>query len=440
MTAARAPRGDGAVGRAGSLPCDDSPVAIPPGPGEPAIDLGGTVRSASVEASLARARSVQKAVGITRVANITGLDHVGVPTWMVVRPLARSLSVSQGKGLTHELAQVSGMMESIELHHAEHVAAPGHLRRLRDAVRDRCYVDPLLLPVRPEAEIGADSTTEWIAGTDLFSGRTRWIVRDCVNLDSASERARPRLFVGSSNGLASGNSLAEALLHALCEVIERDQVSFWLARRRFAADAPATRIRIDSITDTDCRGLVDRCSDAGLRVAIWYVAEAFSLPCFMCTVFDPEARTWYPQRASGFGCHPFRRIALARAMTEALQSRLTHIAGARDDVMWSRYRDSIMMDGAAGSAWIRNVDNEPVAVDFGAIAEFATEENLDTLLMRVLDAVAAQGFEEAIFVDLTRDDIGIPVVHVTVPGLEGPLWKPGYSPGPRMRRFLERAA
>jgi len=356
-----------------------------------------------------------------------------------VRPLARSITVSQGKGLTHELAQVSGMMESIETHHAEHFVPRGHVRRLRDAAGDRRYVDPLLLPVRPDVEIRADSTVEWIAGVDLFSGDSRWTIRDCVSLDSASKRTQPRLFVGSSNGLASGNSRSEALLHALCEVIERDQLSFWLARRRLMADAPATRVRVDSIADARCGELVERCTSAGLHVAIWHVAETLALPCFMCTVLDPEAKTWYPQRASGFGCHPYRRVALARAITEALQSRLTHIAGARDDVMWSHYRDSILLDGAAGSGWLRDIENEPAAVDFEAISEFAAETTVAALLERVLETVERQGFGEAIVVDLTRDDIGIPVVHATVPGLEGLLWKPGYTPGPRMRRFLERA-
>src|SRR5437868_3461455 len=74
-----------------------------------ALDLGGTVRADAVANSLARARAVMPALGITRLANVTGLDHVGVPTWMAVRPLALSLSVSQGKGLTHDLAKISAL-------------------------------------------------------------------------------------------------------------------------------------------------------------------------------------------------------------------------------------------------------------------------------------------------------------------------------------------
>jgi ribosomal protein S12 methylthiotransferase accessory factor len=43
--------------------------------------------------------------GITRLADVTGLDDLGVPVVMAVRPLAATLSVAQGKGATLELAK-----------------------------------------------------------------------------------------------------------------------------------------------------------------------------------------------------------------------------------------------------------------------------------------------------------------------------------------------
>ena len=55
--------------------------------------------------------------GITRVADVTGLDVLGVPVAMAVRPLAATLSVSQGKGATYTHAAVSAAMEAIEVWH-----------------------------------------------------------------------------------------------------------------------------------------------------------------------------------------------------------------------------------------------------------------------------------------------------------------------------------
>lgn len=406
-----------------------------PGP-TAAIDLGGTIRTVGAEVTLSRARRILHDVGITRIGNVTGLDHVGVPTWMVVRPLARSLTVSQGKGLTHPLAQASGVMESIELYHAEHFVPRGRVATLRKAAGDARYANPLLLPIRPEAALDADACTEWVEGTDILSGTVRCVPRDCLSLESLSGRRRSRMFVASSNGLASGNTRSEALLHALCELVERDQSSLWLVRKRLLSAAPDSRLCLDGVSDESCRSLIDRCVAAGLRIAAWHVTQSLTVPCFMVKVFDSERRTFYPQRASGFGCHPYRRIALARAITEALQSRLTHIAGARDDLYWSRYRRAIRVDNDAGERWVSALEAEPEGIDFEAVPEAPLLRSIEDLLEWLLRALAREGLSQVIVVDLTQDDFGIPVVHVTVPGLEGLFGRPGYTPGPRAQRLL----
>jgi ribosomal protein S12 methylthiotransferase accessory factor len=328
-------------------------------------------------------------------------------------------------------------MESIELHHAEHFTPRGHRKSLRHAARDAHYVNPLLLPVRPDAGIEEDASAEWIEGIDLLSGTSRWVPRDCIDLDSVSAREHPRMFVGSSNGLASGNTSTEAILHAACELIERDQVSFWHARRHLASDAARTRVRLDSVANESCRWLLGKCDDAGLRVAAWYVTQDIPVPCFTCTVFDHRGETFYPQRASGHGCHPYRRIALARAITEALQSRLTHIAGGRDDMFWSLYRDVLPVDNQKGRDWATDVEEESGHVRFDDIPEAPGLATIDEMLGWVLAALRTGGFPQVIVVDLVQRHLGIPVVHVTVPGLEGPIGKPGYTPGPRMQHFLK---
>ncbi|HVO87631.1 MAG TPA: YcaO-like family protein [Casimicrobiaceae bacterium] len=401
-----------------------------------AIDLGGTIRAAPVATTLAKARSVIRAVGITRIANVTGLDHVGIPTWQVVRPLARSLTVSQGKGLSDSLAQASGIMESIELHHAEFLTPRGHWRSLGDAARDDRYANPLLLPVHPDRDVREGSIAEWIEGIDIASGGVKFVPRDCIDLDSLDERARNRLFVASSNGLASGNTTREAILHGLCEVIERDQGSFWYARKNLVAGAPAGRLRLDTVSDEHCRWLIERCRAAGLEIAVWSTAHDIALPSFNCIIFDGRRQTYYPQRAEGSGCHPYRHIALSRAITEALQSRLTNIAGGRDDLYWARFRDTLCIDNGAGDAWIATMECEEFDLDFDDVVQAPALPSIDELLAWVVAALGSQGLSQVIVVDLTRDDIGIPVVHVTVPGLESIAGKPGFTPGPRMQSFL----
>lgn len=71
-------------------------------------------RSVPPAETVARVRRFMPAFGITRIANVTGLDTIGIPVVMVCRPNSRSISVSQGKGPDLDAARASGLMESVE--------------------------------------------------------------------------------------------------------------------------------------------------------------------------------------------------------------------------------------------------------------------------------------------------------------------------------------
>jgi ribosomal protein S12 methylthiotransferase accessory factor len=55
----------------------------------------GTHRLATPDETLTRARPFAARMGITRLGNITGLDRIGIPVAIAVRPNSRSVSVSQ---------------------------------------------------------------------------------------------------------------------------------------------------------------------------------------------------------------------------------------------------------------------------------------------------------------------------------------------------------
>src|SRR5947209_7315915 len=81
----------------------------------------GTHRVISPAETCARVRPLMPVMGITRIANITGLDSIGIPVVMVCRPNSRALAVAQGKGLDLDAAKASGLMESVESYHAERI-------------------------------------------------------------------------------------------------------------------------------------------------------------------------------------------------------------------------------------------------------------------------------------------------------------------------------
>jgi ribosomal protein S12 methylthiotransferase accessory factor YcaO len=48
------------------------------------------------------------------------------------------------------------------------------------------------------------------------------------------------------------------------------------------------------------------------------------------------------------------------------------------------------------------------------------------------------GVHRVVAVDLTRPELGVPVVRVVIPGLEGLYTNPRYTPGPRARLAAAR--
>src|SRR5262249_27496119 len=93
----------------------------------PKVLRQGTHRSQSLDYTLNRALRLAPVMGITRIANVTGLDVIGVPVVMVCRPNSRSVAVSQGKGIDLTSARASGVMEATELYHAETITLPMRL-------------------------------------------------------------------------------------------------------------------------------------------------------------------------------------------------------------------------------------------------------------------------------------------------------------------------
>lgn len=395
-----------------------------------------TLREVPPEQTLHRIRAKLSAVGITRVANVTGLDCVGVPTWMVVRPMAKSLTVSQGKGITHALAQCSGIMESVELFHAENFSPATTLERVRECVNDSHFAPILRLPIRSDAAISEDTEIDWFPAVEIISGKPRMLPLELIDLNFARPPRGSPVFLSSSNGLASGNSVSEATLHGLCEVIERDQTCLWLLRRNFESNLPASRINPDSILDNDIQTLLDKCRAAGLSVYMWNCRSDIDVPTFACTVADPLARTHFPQQAAGYGTHPIKSIAALRAITEALQSRLTHVAGARDDLYWSRYRSEIPSRTTSSRRQYAMFDDERL-IDYESIPELPLA-TIEDLVTTICSRLKSAGLEDGVLVaDLHLETIDLPVVYVCVPGLETCPKTPLYTPGPRAIRLME---
>jgi YcaO-like protein with predicted kinase domain len=396
----------------------------------------GTHRVASPADTLTALEPVLPLFGITRVANMTGLDRIGIPVVVAYRPNARSLSVSQGKGLTLDAARVSGLMESIECWHAERIALPLRLASASELSTQHRVVDASRLPQLSISRYHDHLRLPWIEGFDVAGGEPVWVPYEMVHLDLTLPLPEGSgCFPTSSNGLASGNHSLEAAVHAVAEVIERDAYALW--QYRSPEDRRSRRVDLASVSDAGCRELLDRFESAGMLVGVWEMTTDVAVPAYRCTIVtgtgDPT-RPLYP--SSGLGCHPVSAVALFRALAEAAQSRLTRISGSRDDVERAEYELSRNPDRVAATR--ARLAGERGTRLFGAAPTHDAEHCGDDLEWLV-DRLGEAGLHQPILVDLTRPELAIPVVRAIVPGLE-PKPGVGYVPGRRVRQLVERRA
>lgn len=395
--------------------------------------IAGTHRIVSPDETMNRARSLLPIMGITRIADVTGLDTLGVPVVMVTRPNARSISVSQGKGLTLAAARASGVMESIEHWHAEHIQLPLKLGTVNELRFSHCLLDVRGLPRLSVVDFHDDLRIFWVAGLDLVTGAPTWVPFEVVHTDYALPLlAASGAFVMSSNGLASGNHPLEAVSHAVCELIERDAATLWRLSGR--EHQRCTRVNLSTVDDPSCREILDRVERADVLASIWEITSDIGVATFSCTVVDREPNLHRPIAPMvGFGCHPTRGVALLRAITEAAQSRLTVITGARDDV---RARGNGPDDDLrAACRFLEEHGDEPAPRDFHDAPDHSGE-TLDDDVAWEIDRLRAAGLHQIVAVDLTRPEFRIPVVRVVIPGLESLYDIPGYIAGTRAQRRL----
>lgn len=360
--------------------------------------------------------------GVTRVARHTGLDRVGIPVWCAYAPNAPSIVVAQGKGLGDDDAKVSAVMEALE----RAVAARPSIQAISDTARalqvagHRVALLNGLIGLH-KADIDLDEQIEWASAKELLSDSAVYVPIEAACLD----RTLDSRFWMSSDGLASGNSIEEASLHGVLERIERDAHVLW-------------QIGSDTIRHSRCvdpRGygdgalddLVGKIEKAGLALRLFDITSDIAIPCFTALLGPSSvlsnADVRFVEVTGGSGAHPSPVRAAIRAVTEAVQSRLTYISGARDDITPRTFQMTLPTQTRQAFAAIPMPPVLPPRMD---------QRSLPQLLAHTLDRLRRAGIDMVAALPLSDPGLPFSVVKVFIPALENP-------DGQRAHRYGSRA-
>lgn len=293
-----------------------------------------------------------------------------------------------GRGLTLAAARAACAMEMVERISAyadvvdnRLIHLPFNERLVQASLSElgcqgRNALDPDTLALEVPYE---DQRLVWMVGTEAAGagGIPALIPAQCVFLFSNFDE--PALFSAlGSTGLASGNTMAEAKLSALMEIVERhlDAVTPFDPRDCFELTS----------NDTFLAGLLADYRAREIHLQFQDISARFGLPCYRAFVVAPDGSI-----VRGTGAHLAGGRAAISAMTET---------------PYPYPRGPATRPGLKGLP-VRRIERLP------DLSSGSTEIDL----MRMETLLQANGFR-IFYADLTRDDIDLPVVRAVVPGLE----------------------
>ncbi|MFH8983975.1 YcaO-like family protein [Streptomyces varsoviensis] len=412
----------------------------------------GVHREVTTQETWERIAPHLRRAGITRLADITGLDYLGIPVYSAVIPRSNdSISVYSGKGATPIDAKVSAAMEAIERFSAWLPVRPDLVASYDElAAAGETVMHPAEYTLELAPGYRDDNPISWLRGWDLLSEEPVLVPQDGA-VYQARLHEEPCYRIATTTGLASGNSVEEAICHALCELIERDSmtlaelVSNYLPQvlageERDPRTLPATidrlrgrhpHLRLETAPPA-AQAMLARFHAAGIDVRAIDVTSPLGIP----TVFAATSEDIGPatsQGHCGYGAHPDPEVALTRALSECAQARAVDIQAMREDISLpgaevTKYELHVRRSAAVDkSTWAWQPASRTVGMaDLPAFPSDDVRADIDLMLGRLREA----GIPRAVMVDLSPPQIPVNVVRVIAPGLES--WATDYCRiGPR---------
>ncbi len=356
-----------------------------------------------------------KVAGITRIADITDLDRIGLPIYTAIRPTAEdgAVSIYGGKGITKDHAKASAMMEGFERYSAERqdidetiIASLSEIEEFGE------YIDPksLNLPKEFEKKDISDLSLEWSKSIDLISNREYYIPTNAIYHPYISKDDSQSLFKSNTNGLASGNILEEAILHGIFEVIERDAWSiFELTHKNYA------QIDISSIENEIIIDIIEKFESEGIKIKLMDFTADIKIPTIAASADDTITKD-AGLLTLGMGTHLDPEVTILRALTEVAQSRATQINGAREDTVRADFARE------AGYERMKRINkfyfrDEEEQIKLSDIENKSTS-SITRDIEIVKDELVSNDIQKILYSNLTRPELDVSVVRVVIPEME----------------------
>ena len=354
------------------------------------------------------------------IKRIDDSDILNIPVFRAITKDTKYMS--WGKGSTEDEAKASAIMELIEKYsmanYDKSLLKKGKFKEMSNAISRNEFP----LTNRQKQLYSTEQIDEWginwIKGFSLTNNKEIYLP---ANLAVMNPLNLPNDII-DNNGLGAGNSKEEAILHALCEVIERH-----LEAVIFYNKIKTKKIDLSTIKNTELKGIINKFKNKGFEV---YANDyTYNLGVPSISVFTYKERDYSNINETDKYYLPFVRtgtntdpeIAMIRALTEIAQVRSLflhrtisqnidivkafdrHLETCQQELESRKNSEEMVLDK------VKNISNDNIKKEINTIVAQLAEKDYEVFVC-----------------DLTNKDLNIPVVRIIIRGIQ-PLLNDDWS-------------
>jgi YcaO-like protein with predicted kinase domain len=339
-------------------------------------------------------------IGATRLADLSFLDELKIPVIACIRPNAKHLTISLGKGLDKQQAELSATMEAIELFSLENLEQGAINGSYKTLIKRYPVIDPQALNTSRFKKNVREVKFNWIKCELIKSSETAYIPFEAASLDSTCRKACFSYFQVSTNGMGAATDKLTALNHAIMELLERKRFHDWCLLNE--TERSKSVIDLSACSSVKLKKLIRQTQKAGFNLIVWNISGEGELPVVYCELRKQGAEGG---RYSGSCAAPDIEQAVIGAILEGAQARVALISGSRDDIFESYYQKNTKLALSIPEPQVSLEQlKKPLRVD--------SQLALNQQLVDILNSE----FEDVLLLDLTHKDLGVYVYKVIVPG------------------------
>lgn len=361
---------------------------------------------------------------IPKVLRVDGIDCLGIPVYFSFSKKIDSDDIDYefthaGKGISPEEAECSAIFEAIERYSAKmdgrEIFKVGKENDINDAMSLKKFV------VGDNIKQTENLVLEWTDVFEIENNHIRYVPANYVYFPYRPQSEKVKIVLPhDTNGLAAGNTITEAIIHAIYEVVEKDAFCIFWNNNDIYQNVDITEFRNKKLCD-----LVDKLHENRIEFVIKDMTTDIGIPAYVA-LLDCRSKE-QPAFVYGSGAHLDPEVAILRALTEAIQLRVSQM-------ILLRYKPELRFRKVEGLGCDSHdiIENMISSSSVGLIKPIFKDNNgktsinryekynlttLDECLQIVVNKISCAGFE-VLYKNIERENVGMPAVRVIIPGLQ----------------------